>query len=73
MSCGVGHRRGLDPESLWLWCRLAAIVPIGPIAWEPQYAAGSALEKAKKPKKKKKKNKPIVRTELAYNKIQSTF
>ena len=23
-SCGVGHRCGLDPALLWLWCRLAA-------------------------------------------------
>ena len=28
MSCGVGRRRGLDPELLWLWHRLAAVVPI---------------------------------------------
>ena len=25
---------------------------IGPLAWEPPYAAGAALEKAKRPKKK---------------------
>ena len=24
MSCGVGHRHGLDLVLLWLWCRLAA-------------------------------------------------
>ena len=24
MSCGVGHRCGLDPVWLWLWCRPAA-------------------------------------------------
>ena len=24
VSCGEGHRCGLDPLSLWLWCRLAA-------------------------------------------------
>ena len=29
-------------------------VPIGPLAWEPPYAAGVALEKAKRQKKKKK-------------------
>ena len=32
MSSGVGHRRGLDPELLWLWCRLAAAAPIRPLA-----------------------------------------
>ena len=28
VSCGVGHRRGLDPALLWLWCRPAAAAPI---------------------------------------------
>ena len=37
-----------DPTLLWLWCRLAATAPIGPLAWEPSYAAGAALEKAKR-------------------------
>ena len=53
MSCGVGRRRGPDPELLWLWCRLAAAVPIRPLAWEPLYAAGAAPEKTKKIEKKK--------------------
>ena len=48
MSCGVGHRCGLEPALLWLWLRLAAAVPIRPLAWEPAYAEGVALEKAKK-------------------------
>ena len=52
MSCGVGCRRGWDPALLWLWCRLAATAAIGPLAWEPPYAAGSGIEKAKKTKKK---------------------
>ena len=47
MSCGVGHRRSLDPTLLWLWHRLAATALIRPLAWEPPYAAGVALEKAK--------------------------
>ena len=55
MSCGVGRRHGLDPTLLWLWCRLAAVALIGPLAWEPPYAAGVALEKAKKQKIKIKK------------------
>ena len=45
MSCGVGHRCGLDPALLWLWCRLAAAAPIGPLAWEFSCAVGSALKK----------------------------
>ena len=38
---------------LWLWHRLAAVAPIGPLTWEPPYAAGVALEKTKKKKRKK--------------------
>ena len=41
MSCGVG---------------LAAIVPIGPLAWESPYAKGVALKK----KKKKKQTRHII-------------
>jgi len=48
VSCGVGHRHGPDPASLWLWHRLEAIALIRPLAWEPTYAAGAALEKAKR-------------------------
>ena len=48
VSYGVGHRRGSDPALLWLWRRLVAIAPIGPLAWEPPYAAGATLEKAKR-------------------------
>ena len=50
MCCGVGHGGDLDPEVLWLWCRLAVVAQIQPLAWEPPYAAGGALEKAKKKK-----------------------
>ena len=42
---------------LWLWRRPVATAPIRPLAWEPPYAMGAALEKAKRPKKKKKKKK----------------
>ena len=56
VNCGVGCRRGSDPALLWLWCRLAATAPIRLLAWEPPYAEGAALEKAKRPKKKKKVN-----------------
>ena len=43
MSCGVGCRRGSDPKLLWLWCRPTATVSIRPLAWEPPYAVGAAL------------------------------
>ena len=56
MSCGAGRRQGSDLALLWLWHRLAATAPAGPLAWEPPYAAGAAL-KAQKTKKKKKKKK----------------
>ena len=45
MSCGAGRRQGWDPELLWLWCRLAAIAPIGPLAWELPYAVRAALKR----------------------------
>ena len=32
MSCGVGCRHSSDPALLWLWCRLAAISLIQPLA-----------------------------------------
>ena len=45
MSYGVGHRCGSDLALLWLWYRPAVVAPIQPIAWEPPYAVGVALEK----------------------------
>ena len=44
---------GSDPVLLWLWCRPVAAALIRPLAWEPPYAVGSTLEKAKRQKKKK--------------------
>ena len=57
MSCAIGRRRGSDPAWLWLWlwCTLAAVAPIGPLAWEPPCAVGAALKK-----KEKKKNQCIL-------------
>ena len=48
MSYDVSRRHGLSPELLWLRHRLAAAVPIGPLAWEHLYAKRAALEKAKR-------------------------
>ena len=39
-----------DPALLWLWCRPAALAPIGPLAWEPPYAVGLVLKRQKKKK-----------------------
>ena len=52
ISCGVGHRHGSHPKLLWLWCRLAVIALIRPLAWELPYALSAALKKTKKKKKK---------------------
>ena len=57
VSYGVGCRRGSDPTLLWLWRMLVATAPIRPLAWEPPYAVGVALEKAERQKKKKKEKK----------------
>ena len=59
MSCGVVHRHSSDPMLLWLWHRLAATAPIQPLAWEPPYAMGVALEKVKRQKKEKKRIKAL--------------
>ena len=51
VSCGIGRGWGSDPKLLWLWRRPAAVALIGPLAWEPPFALGVALENAKKKKK----------------------
>ena len=47
MSCGVGHRGGLDPALLWLERRLAATALIQPLAWKLPYVAGAVLKEKK--------------------------
>ena len=37
-------QRVKDLVLLWLWCRLATVAPIRPLAWELQYASGVALK-----------------------------
>ena len=54
MSCDVGRRRSWDPALLWLWRRSAATALMGPLAWEPPYAAGVALKRQKTKKEKEK-------------------
>ena len=62
--CVVGFRCGSGPALLWLGRRPAATPLIRPLAWEPPYAEGVALErKGKKTKKKKKKKKERKRAE----------
>ena len=45
-----GLTQWVEDLALWLWCRLVATAPIGPLAWEPPYVTGVALEKDKKKK-----------------------
>ena len=54
MSCGVDHRRGLDPALLWH--RPAPVALIEPLAWESPYDTGVALKSKKKKKQKKERN-----------------
>ena len=58
MSHGVGHRHGSDLAWLWLWlwCEPVAATLIRPLAWEPPYAAGVALEKTKRQQQQQKNN-----------------
>ena len=53
MSCDTGCRHSSDLT--WLWHRLAAKAPIGPLAWEPAHASSVALKRQKKKKKKERK------------------
>ena len=48
MSCGVGHRYGLDPVLLRLSLWLTVEALIGPLAWKLPYATGVALKRKKK-------------------------
>ena len=55
MSWGVGCRGGsdlADPTLLRLGHGPVAAAPIRPLAWEPPYATGAALEKTKRQKQK---------------------
>ena len=74
MSCGVGCRQDSDPALLWLWRRPAVTALIQPLAWEPPYAMGLALEKAKrqtKQNKTKQKNKTKTKQNNKGGKIQT--
>ena len=48
-----------DPALPWFWCRPVATAPIGPLAWEPPYAAEAAQEIAATAKDKRQKKKKI--------------
>ena len=44
----------------WLWCRLVATAPVGPLAWEPPYAVGTTLERQKQTNKKNLNDKTLI-------------
>ena len=73
MSCGVGHRCGLDLALLWFWHRPVATATIRPLAWEPPYAMGVVLKGQKT--KKKKKSVPCLYTnnEILEKEYKSTM
>ena len=50
ISYSIGHRHSSNLALLWLCYRLAAAVPIRPLAWKLLNAASEALKKAKKKK-----------------------
>ena len=50
-AMSYGQRLSSDLMLLWLWHRLAAVGPTGPLALEPPYAMGEALKKKAKKKK----------------------
>ena len=62
MSCGVGHRHGSVQAWLWLLCKLAAAAPIGPLAWEPPYAASMALKSKKEKDLETRKSQDCLRS-----------
>ena len=74
MSCGIGHRCGLDLVLLWLWGRPAAAALIQLLAWEPPYAAGVALKSKSKKKKKREREreKEKVGSERANHLLEVT-
>ena len=48
------------PTFLWFGFRPAAMALIDPLAWEPAYAMGAALEKAKRQNKTKQNPNGIL-------------
>ena len=55
MSCGIGHRHGLDAVLLWLWYRLAAVAPILPPSLGTSICHGWGPKKQKKKERKQRK------------------
>ena len=45
LQCSIPGLIQWVKDPVLLWCRLAATAVIGPLAWEPPYAADAALKK----------------------------
>jgi len=70
MSCGVGHRCGLDPVLLWLWYRPAATALIQPLAWNLhmlQVGPQKDLKKKKEFQDGNRKASSFLNKELCMN------
>ena len=59
-----------DPALLWLWCRLAAVAPIRPLAWEPPHAASATLKTNKQ--KRSFKSYAFMRLSIKNQKERGT-
>ena len=69
LSCSVDHRRGLDPGSLRLWCRPAAVALIHSLAWELPHVMHVAVKsKKKKENKQNKQNNPPPKKKTSVTK-----
>ena len=56
MTAALHHRCSSDPALLWLWCRLAATSPMGPLAWETSICCRNGPKQTNKQKSKNKTN-----------------
>ena len=65
MSRGIGCRYGSDLVLVWLWHRLADVVPIPPLDWELPYAMGVTLKS-----KKKKAKQNVIPIGMSINDSQ---
>ena len=63
-SCGVGRRRGSYLALLWLWCRLATVALIQPLAWELLCATGVALKRKQNKTKQNSKTHVVSKIGL---------
>ena len=66
-------RCNLEPTLLWLWCRLAAMALIQPLAQELQYATSTTLKKKTKNRGKEKKTNINYRQNLCIFKVVSIY